>query len=106
LRQDYQKFVEKNAFLIAVGPEDQESFAAWWKQHQMPFTGIPDPKHEIARIYNQEFKLFRGGRLPAMAVIDKKGQIRLMHYADLPSDIPTNEDVLALLDKINQETQV
>jgi hypothetical protein len=29
-----------------------------------------------------------------------------MHYADLPSDIPSNEEVLALLDTLNKETAV
>jgi peroxiredoxin Q/BCP len=104
LRQDYQKFVERNTEIVTVGPEDANSFTKWWHEHEMPFTGIPDPTHEIAKLYNQQFKLLRGGRLPAMAVIDKAGQIRLMHYADLPSDIPTDEEVLALLDKLNGET--
>ena len=103
LRQDYPKFVENNAEVIAVGPEDASAFTKWWQEHQMPFTGIPDPKHDIGKLYNQEFKLLRGGRLPALAVIDKGGKIRLMHYADLPSDIPSNEEVLSLLDKLNKE---
>ena len=106
MRQDFQKFVERNAEIITVGPEDADSFAKWWHEHQMPFIGIADPKHDIAKLYNQEFKLLRGGRLPAMAVIDKEGRIRLMHYADLPSDIPTDEEVLALLDRLNHETGV
>jgi peroxiredoxin len=103
LRQDYQKFVQRNTEIITVGPEDADSFSKWWHEHEMPFIGIPDPTHEIAKVYNQQFKLLRGGRLPAMAVIDKAGIIRLMHYADLPSDIPTDEEILALLDKINNE---
>ena len=104
LRQDYQKFVERSTEIITVGPEDAGSFTKWWHEHEMPFIGIPDPTHEIAKLYNQQFKLLRGGRLPAMAVIDKAGIIRLMHYADLPSDIPTDEEILALLDKLNTET--
>jgi peroxiredoxin len=103
LREDYQKFVERNAEIIAVGPEDTKSFAKWWHEHQMPFIGIPDPTHDIAKLYNQQFKLLRGGRLPSLAVIDKEGKIRLMHYADSPSDIPPDEDVLSLLDSINKE---
>ena len=103
LRQDYQKFVERNAEIITIGPEDANAFTNWWHEHQMPFIGIPDPKHDIAKLYNQEFKLFKGGRLPALAVIDKEGKIRLMHYADLPSDIPTDEKVLSLLDNLNKE---
>jgi peroxiredoxin len=105
LRQDYQKFVERNTEIIAVGPEDVKTFTDWWHEHQMPFIGIPDPQHDIAKLYNQQFKLIRGGRLPALAVIDTTGKIRLMHYADLPSDIPTDEEVLALLDKLKQEEE-
>ena len=103
LRQDYQKFVDQNTEVITVGPEDAMAFTKWWHEHQMPFIGIPDPKHDIAKLYNQEFKLFKGGRLPALAVIDINGKIRLMHYADLPSDIPSDNEVLSLLDKLIEE---
>jgi peroxiredoxin len=105
LRQDYPKFVDRNAEVIAVGPESAKEFTDWWHEHQMPFIGIPDPKHDVGKLYNQQFKLLRGGRLPALSVIDREGKIRLMHYADLPSDIPSNEDVLALLDKVNAEVE-
>jgi len=103
LRQDHQKFVERNTEIIAVGPEDTDGFKKWWTEHQMPFIGIPDPKHELAQLYSQEFKIFKGGRLPALVVIDRDGKIRLMHYADSVGDIPSDEEVLALLDKLNQE---
>ena len=103
LRQDYQKFVDSNAEIITIGPEDADGFVKWWHEHEMPFTGVPDPKHEIAKLYNQEFKLLRGGRLPAQAVIDKEGKVRFMYYSDLPSDIPTDEDMLVLLEKLNKE---
>jgi peroxiredoxin len=105
LRQDYQKFVDLNAEIIAVGPEDAKSFADWWHGHEMPFIGIPDPQHDIGKTYNQQFKILKGGRLPALAVIDIEGKIRLMHYSDLPSDIVPNEEILTLLDKLNKEEQ-
>ena len=104
MRQDYQKFVERNTEIVTIGPEDANAFTKWWHEHEMPFIGIPDPNHEIAKLYNQQFKLLRGGRLPAMTVIDRAGRIRLMHYADLPGDIPTDEEILTLLDKLNNET--
>ena len=56
LRQDYQKFVERNSEILTVGPEDADAFTKWWHDHQMPFIGIPDPKHDIAKLYKQEFK--------------------------------------------------
>ena len=103
LRQDYQKFLERNTEIIAIGPEDANTFTNWWHEHQMPFVGIPDPKHDIARLYNQQFKLLRGGRMPALAVIDINGRVRLMHYADSPGDIPFNQQILSLLDELVQE---
>ncbi len=106
LRQDSQQFTERNTEIIVIGPEDTESFKTWWHAHEMPFIGIPDPQHDIAKLYNQQFKLLRGGRLPAMAVIDVDGNIRLMHFSDLPGDIPTDEEILALLDKINSEKAI
>ncbi len=105
LRQDYQKFIERDTEVIAVGPEAATAFANWWHDHKMPFVGIPDPHHLIAEgLYSQKFKFIRGGRMPALALIDKSGKLRLMHYADSPGDIPTNELVLSLLDQMNKET--
>jgi peroxiredoxin len=105
LRQDYPKFTEKNTVIITVGPENADSFTKWWHEHQMPFIGIPDPKHEIAGLYSQQFKVFKGGRLPALAVVDRDGKIRFMHYSDLPGDIPADEVILTLLDNLNKEAE-
>ena len=103
LRQDFQKFKDANAEIIVVGPEDAKGFTSWWHEHEMPFIGIPDPQHVIGKLYSQQFKIFRGGRLPALAVIDIVGKIRFMHYSDLPGDIPQNQEILTLLDQLNKE---
>jgi peroxiredoxin Q/BCP len=106
LRQDYQQFVARNAEIITIGPEDAKSFTGWWHEHQMPFTGIPDPTHDIAKLFSQESKIFKGGRMPALSVIDIAGKIRFMHYGDSMSDIPPDEEVLTLLDNLNRETAI
>jgi peroxiredoxin Q/BCP len=103
LHQDYQKFVEKGAEIITIGPEDKDSFAKWWHEHEMPFTGIPDPTHTIAIIYGQQSKLLKGGRMPAMTLIDKEGKTRYLHYGDSMSDIPEDDVVLAMIDELNKE---
>jgi peroxiredoxin len=102
LRQDYQKFVDLNTEVVVIGPEDAKSFSAWWQNHQIPFIGIPDPKHDISRLYGQQFKLFKAGRMPALTVIDRDGKIQLAHYADSMGDIPPDEEILTLLDKLNK----
>jgi peroxiredoxin len=106
LRQDYPKYVERDTEIVAVGPEDAKSFTTWWHDHEMPFIGIPDPKHEIALLYSQQFKLFKGGRMPALTVIDIEGKIRLMHYGDSMSDIPSDGEILSLLDTLNSDVKL
>jgi peroxiredoxin len=103
LRQDYQKFVERGTEVIAIGPEEAEAFTRWWHDHKMPFTGIPDPQHTISKLYSQKTKLIKGGRMPAQAVIDRDLKIRLMHFGDSMSDIPSDDEILALLDNLNKE---
>ena len=104
LRHDYQEYVKRNTEVIAIGPEDTAAFTRWWHTHKMPFIGIPDPKHAIAKdLYKQKSKLLKGGRMPALAVIDKDMKVRFMHYADSMSDIPSEQEILSLLDDLNAE---
>ena len=103
LLQDYQKYVDNNTEVIVIGPEGAEEFTKWWHDHKMLFIGVPDPRHDIAKIYKQEIKLLYGGRLPALVVIDKDFKIRASYLSGSPSDIPSNGEVLTLLDKLNKE---
>jgi peroxiredoxin len=103
LRRDYQKFVDRNTEVIAIGPEDTRPFADWWHQHKMPFVGVADPQHIIAKIYGQQVKLIKLGRMPASLLLDKNGYIRYKHFGESMSDIPENQQVLQLIDALNQE---
>ncbi len=103
LRQDYPLFKARNTEIIAVGPEDQKSFSAWWQQHKMPFVGIADPEHIIADSYGQQVKFLKLGRLPASMLIDKKGYVRYQYYGGSMSDIAENQRILSLIDELNKE---
>ena len=104
LRQNYKKFQERNAEIIAIGPENLKDFSAFWEAEKMPFPGIPDPRHLIAGRYGQEVNLVKLGRMPAMLVIDMEGRIRYKHFGESMSDIPEDDEVLSVLDKINRES--
>jgi peroxiredoxin Q/BCP len=103
LRQDFKKFVDQDTTILVVGPENARAFAEYWTKNDLPFIGLPDPKHTVLKLYGQEVKLFKLGRMPAMVIIDKKGTVRFVHYGHSMSDIPENEDVLATLKKLNTE---
>jgi len=98
LRQDRTEFEKRDTLILAIGPENREDFAKYWTAHDMPFIGIPDPEHRVAKLYGQEFKLLKLGRMPAQVIVDRKGMIRYAHYGESMSDIPDNKDILEILD--------
>ena len=105
LRQDFQKFNDEDTVILVVGPENSNAFANYWAKNDLPFIGLPDPKHAVLKLYGQQIKIFKFGRMPAMVIVDKQGIVRFVHYGHSMSDIPENRDVLENLKSLNQETQ-
>lgn len=103
LRQRYNAYAQRGAEIIVVGPEDRETFARHWRRERFPFVGVPDPEHEIANSYDQEVNLLKLGRMPTVIVIDRQGRIRFQHHGESMKDIPADGDILALLDRLNEE---
>jgi peroxiredoxin len=101
LRQDYAEFAARDAEILIVGPDGPRAFQRYWKTESMPFVGLADPKHTVADVYNQEVNLLKLGRMPALLVVDKAGQIRYSHYGNSMSDIPPNADILLVLDSFS-----
>lgn len=60
--------------------------------------GIPDEDEKLARLYGQEWKLLKLGRMPALFVIDRKGVLAFAQYGTSMSDIPGNSEMLKVLD--------
>lgn len=87
--------------ILAVGPDLPLVFKQYWKNERIPFIGLPDPDHSVARTYRQEVNLFKLGRMPLNCVIDAKGYVRYAHYGKSMSDIPSNEDLLHVIDELN-----
>jgi peroxiredoxin len=100
LRQDYQAFIDRNTEVVVVGPDSPKAFEDYFRDHKLPFIGIADPKHQVLKTYGQQVKLFKFGRMPAQAIIDREGLVRWIHYGHEMSDIPSNDELLALLDSM------
>lgn len=100
LRRDYQEFEKRNTAVVVVGPEDNEAFSNYFSQNELPFIGLPDPKHSVLKRYGQEIKIFKFGRMPAQVLIDKQGVARFVHYGHDMTDIPKNEEMLSLIDRL------
>ena len=103
LRQDHEQFEQRQTAVVVVGPEDAQAFARYWTENDLPFVGLPDPEHQVLKLYGQEIKLFKFGRMPAQVLVDKSGVARFVHYGHDMSDIPSNEEILGLIDELNAE---
>jgi len=103
LRQDFDKFEQLNTVVVAIGPEKPGPFSTYFEEHDLPFRGIPDPDHRILRLYGQQIKLFKGGRMPAQVIIDRAGSVRYVHYGKGMADIPENDELLRILAELEEE---
>jgi peroxiredoxin len=101
LRDDYSKYLEKDTVVLVVGPEEAKSFNQYWADNNLPFIGLPDPRHTVLKSYGQQIKIFKFGRMPAQAIIDKDGVVRYIHYGNSMSDIPSTDELLSKIDEIN-----
>jgi peroxiredoxin Q/BCP len=101
LRDEYDGFVAHDSEIIVVGPEGPAAFKAFWQKNELPFVGLPDPKHMVLKRYGQKVNLFKLGRMPAQVIVDLRGRVRFVHYGHSMVDIPANSEILALLDELN-----
>ena len=101
LRLDYDEFVKRKTTILVLGPEGASAFAKYWREHDLPFIGLPDPTHSVLKLYGQQINLFKYGRMPAQVLVDKAGTARFVHYGHDMSDIPKNSEILALIDGLD-----
>ena len=101
IRDEYQKYQQRGAEVIAIGPNTEAAFQQYWQKENISYIGLPDPEHRVAVNYRQEVNLFKLGRMPLRCVVDKSGRIRYVHYGASMADIPENEILLGVLDELN-----
>lgn len=100
LHQDMDKFEEKDTKIIVVGPDDKKSFEKFFATNGYEFIGIPDAKNTVLKTYGQEINIFKLGRMPAQVLVDKQGIARFVYYGHSMSDIPSNTDVLKMIEEL------
>jgi len=100
LHQDYNAFVDKETEIVVIGPEKPEKFKSYFEENGFKFYGLPDPNKTVLALYGQEIKLLKLGRMPAQMLIDKNGILRYMHYGHSMKDIPENDEILELIEKL------
>ncbi|GAB4421864.1 MAG: hypothetical protein Kow002_11020 [Anaerolineales bacterium] len=105
LRDSYNEFTSRNVEILAIGPDKQKAFINYWRENNIPFVGLPDPKKTVLKLYKQEVNLFKLGRMPLNSIVDLEGRLRFVHYGLNMSDIPDNETFLEVIDKISDPSE-
>ncbi len=100
MRDGYSEFTKRGVEILAVGPNDAPAFQRYWEDENIPYIGLADPDHQIARMYRQEVNIMKLGRMPLVCVVDDDGRIRYAHYGLSMSDIPDNETLLDVIDEL------
>ena len=101
MQDEYETFQGRGAEILAIGPNTEAAFRQYWKEHNIPYIGLPDPDHRVAVVYRQEVNLFKLGRMPLVCVVDTNGRIRYAHYGSSMADIPENNILLNVIDQLN-----
>ena len=104
LRDDYPLFTERGSEILAIGPDLSAAFKLYWKTEKLPFVGLPDPDHAVAKLYKHQVSIFKLGRMPLITIVDQYGVIRYSHYGASMSDIPQNKLLLEVIDLLNSSS--
>ena len=98
MKKAFQRFRDSGAQIVVIAPHDEKKVRDYWGKESLPFIGIPDLLGGLGRLYAQEWRLFRLGRMPALFVVDANGIVVFAHYADHMAHIPGNAALLQALD--------
>ncbi|MBW2524008.1 MAG: redoxin domain-containing protein [Deltaproteobacteria bacterium] len=97
MRREYPGYTERGAEVLNLGPDDADAYRRYWSKHQMPFPGLADPDHRVAKLYQQPVRLLRLGRMPMQLVVDRDGIIRFRHEGGSMRDIASNAEIFHVL---------
>jgi peroxiredoxin len=96
LREDFDRFGQAGATILAVAPDTAEGVARFVRDNDYPFALLADD-HAVFDAYDVVSKLTSLGQRPAVFVVDRGGIIRFDAIGTQQWQIASNDDVLALL---------
>jgi len=100
MKKDIKQFTDRKTRIVVITPHEKAKVKTYWEKESLPFIGIPDPDGTLGKLYGQEWSLIKLGRMPALFIIDKKSAVVFSQYARSMSDIPENNDLFQILEKI------
>jgi peroxiredoxin len=100
LRDDIERFTNAGARIVAIAPDTNEGVARFVRDRDYPFSLLADPDHTTFDAYDVIAQLMSLGQRPALFVVDTDGQVRFDSIGTQQWQIPSNDNVLAVLAKL------
>ncbi len=82
---------------MAIGPDSADRFEAYFRDHQIPFRGVPDPSAQLLSALGQEWRLMAFGRMPAIIAYGRDGSEAARHLGRSPRDLGDIDAIVATL---------
>lgn len=84
-RDNYVQIEERNAVVLGISPDDQESHQKFKTKFNLPFTLLVDADHSIAELYGAwgektNFGKTYMGVIRSQIVVDENGKVVGVHY--------------------------
>jgi peroxiredoxin Q/BCP len=81
IRDEYGEFQKRNAVVLGVSPDTEESHIKFRDKYELPFTLLADPEHEVAETYGVWVEKNFGGKKymginRSTFVIDADGNVK------------------------------
>jgi peroxiredoxin len=100
LREDFDRFRQAGATILAVAPDTTDGVARFVRDNEYPFALLADREHAVFDAYDVVSKLASLGQRPAVFVVDRSGIIRLDAIGTQQWQIVSDDEVLALLSSL------
>jgi thioredoxin-dependent peroxiredoxin len=101
LRDDHDRFEALGVRVLAISAESARAGERYLKANPMPFPVLVDDDHAVFDSYDVGSKALSLGQRPAVFVIDATGVVRYDHVGTQQWQIPSDADVLGLLERLD-----
>jgi len=85
---------------VAIAPDTTEGVAKFVEGNEYPFSLLADADHVVFDAYDVVSTLMSLGQRPALFVVDREGIVRFDSVGTQQWQIPSNDNVLAVLSSL------
>ena len=100
MRDDYERFTELGAEILAIAPESMSSAEKFLGSNPLPYPLLVDDRHKAFDAYDVASTMMSLGQRPALFVVDADGIVRFDMVGTQQWQTAPNAEVLAVLQSL------